>query len=76
MVLVKGDEKSRLFRDRMETLKAFADSNALPDVLATAMKEHLELQAAHDHNSDDQVDRVWRGACLCACVRVCVCVCV
>jgi hypothetical protein len=55
MVLVKADESSHVFRDRMESLRAFAEANDLPESLVSAMKEHLELQSACEHKSDDQV---------------------
>lgn len=55
MIMVKGDEKSRIFRDRMEALKQFSEVNALPEQLTSAMREHIELQFLRDQVSDDQV---------------------
>jgi hypothetical protein len=55
MVLVKGDEKGRQYRDRMDALSAFVAGSELPKPLAIAMKEHLGLQFAQQHSSDDQV---------------------
>lgn len=32
LIMVKADERSKNYRDRMEGLKAFADANELPEV--------------------------------------------
>ncbi len=45
MVMVKGDEKSRVYRDRMETLKSFQEANELPDKLTKAMVRTLYCTA-------------------------------
>lgn len=37
MVMVKTDEKSRHFRDRMEALKVFSEVNDLPEKLTQSM---------------------------------------
>ncbi len=55
MVMVKSDEKSRLFRDRMEALKQFSSANGLPDTLTEAMREHIEIQFMREGANDEQV---------------------
>ncbi|KAG2447077.1 hypothetical protein HYH02_007827 [Chlamydomonas schloesseri] len=55
MLVVKGDERSKQFRDRMYTLADFSKTNELPQSLHSAMKEHLDVTFHAEHASDEQV---------------------
>ncbi|KXZ44423.1 hypothetical protein GPECTOR_68g396 [Gonium pectorale] len=55
MLVVKGDERSKLFRDRMYSLADFSKNNELPQSLYSAMQEHLEVTFQADTASDEQV---------------------
>ncbi|KAG2444346.1 hypothetical protein HXX76_001102 [Chlamydomonas incerta] len=53
MLVVKGDERSKQFRDRMTTLNEFSNNNELPEKLQSAMQEHLEV-TFHSEQVDDE----------------------
>ncbi|GLC57329.1 hypothetical protein PLESTB_001212500 [Pleodorina starrii] len=55
MLVVKGDERSKAFRDRIHSLAEFSKNNELPENLKLAMQEHLEVTFHTDEPSDDQV---------------------
>ncbi|KAG2444345.1 hypothetical protein HXX76_001101 [Chlamydomonas incerta] len=55
MLVVKGDKRSKQFRDRMYTLADFSKTNELPQSLHSAMKEHLDVTFHAEHASDEQV---------------------
>ncbi|KAJ9524098.1 hypothetical protein QJQ45_022546 [Haematococcus lacustris] len=54
-VLVKADEKSKVYRERMEALRGYAGINDLPQPLMEMMKEHIELQYHNEQCSDEMV---------------------
>ncbi|KAG1681293.1 hypothetical protein FOA52_007339 [Chlamydomonas sp. UWO 241] len=57
MLMVKGDERMKAYRDRVTTLKEYVDMNEVPTELHTAMAQHLELQFMTEQISDDNVLR-------------------
>ncbi|GAX80357.1 hypothetical protein CEUSTIGMA_g7796.t1 [Chlamydomonas eustigma] len=55
LMMVKGDKRSKVFRDRTMMLHQFSTYNQLPDELDTAMKQHLNLHYTNEHMSDAKV---------------------
>ncbi|PNH09149.1 Potassium channel KAT1, partial [Tetrabaena socialis] len=53
MLVVKGDERSKQFRDRVNYLNDFSKNHELPSRLQTAMQEHLEV-TFHSEQLDDE----------------------
>lgn len=43
MLMVKGDERSKTFRDKITALKEYSYVNELPKDLSKDMRQHLEL---------------------------------
>ncbi|GFH16117.1 uncharacterized protein HaLaN_12477, partial [Haematococcus lacustris] len=60
-VLVKADEKSKVYRERMEALRGYAGINDLPQPLMEMMKEHIELQYHNEQCSDEMVSVLSEG---------------
>uniref|UniRef100_A0A7R9VK40 Cyclic nucleotide-binding domain-containing protein n=1 Tax=Chlamydomonas euryale TaxID=1486919 RepID=A0A7R9VK40_9CHLO len=55
MLMVKGDERIKAYRDRVVTLKEYVSMNDLPGQLHSAMKQHLELHFHSEQTSDERV---------------------
>ncbi|KAG2493569.1 hypothetical protein HYH03_008088 [Edaphochlamys debaryana] len=55
MMMVKSDERSKAFRDRMSNLNEYGQDNELPERLRKAMREHLEVHFDSAQTSDDTV---------------------
>eukprot|EP00798_Chlamydomonas_sp_ICE-L_P032077 gene32077-33723_t len=55
MLVVKSDEHSNKFRDRVTHMREFSRINKVPNHLVAAMHNHLELYFAQNHMSDSKV---------------------
>ncbi|KAG1669745.1 hypothetical protein FOA52_001574 [Chlamydomonas sp. UWO 241] len=55
MLMVKGDERSKTFRDKITTLREYAHINELPEDLEKDMRQHMELSFQSEQCSDAQV---------------------
>ncbi|EFJ46903.1 hypothetical protein VOLCADRAFT_62022, partial [Volvox carteri f. nagariensis] len=55
MLVVKGDERSKAFRERMSNLNEFGRNNDLPERLQSAMQEHLEVTFNTEQIDDEHV---------------------
>ncbi|GLI61751.1 hypothetical protein VaNZ11_004203 [Volvox africanus] len=55
MLVVKGDERSKAFRERMSHLNDFSKTNELPERLQTAMQDHLEVTFNTEQIDDEHV---------------------
>ncbi|GLC44797.1 hypothetical protein PLESTB_001212900 [Pleodorina starrii] len=55
MLVVKGDERSKAFRERMTNLNEFSKNNDLPERLQSAMAEHLEVTFNTEQIDDEHV---------------------
>ncbi|GIM10248.1 hypothetical protein Vretimale_14045, partial [Volvox reticuliferus] len=55
MLVVKGDERSKAFRERMSNLNEFSKNNELPERLQAAMQEHLEVTFNTEQVDDEHV---------------------
>jgi len=55
MLMVKGDEQSKNFRDKIQALKDYSKLNELPEELNHDMRQHLELNYQSEQYSDANV---------------------
>ncbi|GFR50886.1 hypothetical protein Agub_g13176 [Astrephomene gubernaculifera] len=62
MLVVKGDERSKQFRERMSSLNEFSKTNELPPALHSAMQEHLDVTFHSDQAPDEQVLAIYPTA--------------
>eukprot|EP00201_Polytomella_parva_P009588 CAMPEP_0175054834 /NCGR_PEP_ID=MMETSP0052_2-20121109/9726_1 /TAXON_ID=51329 ORGANISM="Polytomella parva, Strain SAG 63-3" /NCGR_SAMPLE_ID=MMETSP0052_2 /ASSEMBLY_ACC=CAM_ASM_000194 /LENGTH=579 /DNA_ID=CAMNT_0016319575 /DNA_START=167 /DNA_END=1902 /DNA_ORIENTATION=+ len=55
MLVVKSDERSSTYRDKMVKLSNFTSENEIPRALESSMKEHLEVHFHCEQENDEEI---------------------
>ena len=52
---MRGDEKTREYRDRVKAVLEYTSQHGIPKVLCDSMQEHVELYFRSQEHSDERV---------------------
>ncbi|GAX80356.1 hypothetical protein CEUSTIGMA_g7795.t1 [Chlamydomonas eustigma] len=55
VLMVKGDKRAKVFRDRIMMLNEFSSRYQLPEELDIALRQHLNLHYTNEHVSDSKI---------------------
>lgn len=55
LVVVRGDERTREYRDRMKSVQEYTQQHSIPKVVSDLMQEHVELHFRSQEHSDERV---------------------
>ena len=62
LLMVKSDERSGVYRDRVSLLKEYSELNSLPEDLQEAMRHHIDLHSQVEHTADEKVLAIYPTA--------------
>eukprot|EP00798_Chlamydomonas_sp_ICE-L_P017133 gene17133-23437_t len=62
VLVMKGDERTNVYRERMSNLAGYAEQHHIPQHLQDCMREHLELHLHNQEAADEKVLGVYPSA--------------